>query len=96
MSAAPCRKVIFVHSDMLAEIKIRKNQRRDVLRYAYRHYDKVAAVTEGILTPTYKIAGRKDNICIVKNAIQYQSILERAQEEITLDESVVTLTPTRG
>ncbi len=86
LSAAPCRKVIFVHSDMLAEIKIRKNQRRDVLRYAYRHYDKVAAVTEGILTPTYKIAGRKDNICIVKNAIQYQSILERAQEEITLDD----------
>ena len=86
-STAPCRKVIFVHSDMLAEIKVRKNQRRDVLRYAYRHYDKVAVVTEGILSPTYKIAGQKDNICVVKNAIQYKEILQRAEEELRLGKS---------
>lgn len=85
-SVAPCKKAIFVHSDMLAEIKMRKNQRRDVLRYAYRHYDKVAVVTKGILTPTYKIAGQKDNICIVKNAIRYEKVLEMAKKKLALDE----------
>lgn len=87
LSTAPCKKTIFVHSDMLAEIKTRKNQRRDVLHYAYRHYDKVAVVTEGMLSSTYKIAGQKDNICIVKNAIQYNAILERAEEELQLDKT---------
>lgn len=85
-STAPCRKIIFVHSDMLSEIKIRKNQRRDVLRYAYRHYDKVAVVSEGVLPPTYKIAGQKDNICVVKNAIRYKKVLEGAEETLELDE----------
>lgn len=85
-SIAPCRKSIFVHSDMLAEIKTRKNQRRDVLRYAYRAYDKVAVVTDGILPSTQKIAGKTDNICIVKNAIRYKTILKRANEELSLDE----------
>lgn len=85
-STAPCKKTIFVHSDMLAEIKTRNNQRKDVLRYAYRHYDNVAIVTEGILEPTYKIAGQKDNICIVKNAIRYKAILEKSKKTIELDE----------
>lgn len=85
-STVPCKKTIFVHSDMLAEIKTRKNQRKDVLRYAYRHYDKVAVVTEGILEPTYKVAGQKDNICIVKNAIRYKAILEKSKKTIELDE----------
>lgn len=86
LSAFEGTKAIFVHSDMLAEMKVRKNQRKDVLRYAYQHYNKVAVVTDGILASTQKIAGKSDNIRIVKNAIQYQSILERAQEEITLDD----------
>lgn len=85
-SMAPCQRIIYVHSDMLAEIKIRKNQRKDVLRYAYQHYDKVAAVTEGILPPTRKIAGEKANICIAKNAIRYREILEKAENELVLDD----------
>lgn len=85
-SVAPCQKIIFVHSDMLAEIKIRKNQRKDVLRYAYQHYDKVAAVTEGILPQTRKIAGGKANICVARNAIRYKEILEKAENELVLDE----------
>lgn len=84
-STAPCRKAIFVHSDMLAEIKIRGNQRKDVLRYAYRNYDKVAVVTEGMRWPTDKIAGKKANVCVVKNAIAYKEILRKAEEEIALD-----------
>ncbi|MCR5153908.1 MAG: CDP-glycerol glycerophosphotransferase family protein, partial [Lachnospiraceae bacterium] len=53
---------IFVHNDMLGEIKLKGNQRKDVLKYAYRHYNKVAVVTDDILPPTRKLAGRRANI----------------------------------
>lgn len=76
---------IFVHSDMEREIKTRKNQRRDVLRYAYRHYDKVAIVTAGILPSTKKIAGDGGNICLVKNVIDDKAVLEEGELDLTLD-----------
>lgn len=76
---------IFVHSDMVNEIKTKGNQRRDVLRYAYRNYDHVAVVTEDIMAPTLSLSGRKDNIRLVKNLIAYQDILAKSKKEICLD-----------
>lgn len=86
LSAAPGKKIIFVHSDMVSEIKMRNNQRKDVLRYAYQNYDVVAAVTAGMLPPTRKIAGRKGNIRVARNAIGYKEVLRKAEEEIALDD----------
>lgn len=84
LSTFPGKTTIFVHNDMLQEIATKRNQRRDVLKYAYQNYDTVAVVTEDILEPTYAIAGRKDNILVVKNAIDYQSICEKGMMEISL------------
>lgn len=81
------RKVIFVHNDMINEIKTRGNQRRDLLKYSYREYEKVVTVSEDIVAPTAKISGRDDNIIIVKNIIDYKAILLRAEEDITLDKT---------
>lgn len=85
MSAFPGRKAIFVHSDMLREIQTKGIQRADVLRYAYRHYDSVAVVTQDLAESTRALSRRADNICVAKNAIDVQSVLEKSQREIALD-----------
>lgn len=79
------KKVIFAHNDMLSEIKTKKNARKDVLKYAYRKYDKVAIVSPDIVETTAVLAGGRERIYIVKNAIDYQTIRKKAEEEVTLD-----------
>lgn len=78
------RKIIFVHSDMLNEIKVRNNHRRDVLEYAYNAYDHVAVVTDDIIAPTRRIAGKDASLSVVKNTIDYKTILEKGA--VPLDE----------
>lgn len=73
----PGRKIIFVHSDMLSEIKTRSNHRLDVLQYAYNAYDRVAVVTDDIMATTRKIAGEGASLTVVKNTIDFEGILEK-------------------
>lgn len=80
-------KAIFVHSDMMAEIRTRQNQRRDMLEYAYSTYDKVVTVSSDMIPPTAKISKRTDNIVTVRNVIDYQMITARSREDIRLDVS---------
>lgn len=78
-------KTIFVHNDMLQEIRTRGNQRKDILRYAYRSYDQVAIVTEDIRKPTCTLAGEQANALLCQNVIDFRSILKRANEDVRLD-----------
>lgn len=87
---ADANNIIYVHSDMLKEIKNRGNQRKDVLRYAYRKYNKVAVVTEDIIEPTLKISGKKDNIYLAKNAIPDKIILKRSLKPAKLDDDTIS------
>lgn len=82
-STFPKSKTVFVHSNMVEEALTKGNQRWDVLKYVYNTYDNVAVVTEDMIAPTLKISGRRDNIKVVKNTINYKSILEKAGEEFT-------------
>lgn len=82
--------VIYVHSDMLREIKSRGNQRLGVLKYAYNNYKKVAVVTQDIVEPTAKISGRSDNIQIAKNAIPHNIILKKSLDPVHFDEATET------
>ena len=79
------KKTIYVHSDMVSEIKTRGLQRKDVLAYVYSHYDKVAVVTRDIIDSTSSFTGSKDNIVVCRNLIDYKTVLERSTEEIALD-----------
>lgn len=79
-------RIIYVHNDMVAEAKKKGNQDWLVLRDAYRNYDRVAAVAEGIVAPTVEISGRRDNIAVVPNCQNFQSVLVRAEEEVILNE----------
>lgn len=79
------KKAIWVHNDMLAEIKTRSNQRRDLLEYAYHTYDRVVAVTDDIVAPTRILAGEDKKIDVVKNTIDYRTIRANGDMPITLD-----------
>ncbi len=80
--ASPARSIIFAHNDMTSEISVKKNQRRDVLRYAYRNYDRVAVVTRDLIEPTASISGVRENIRVVRNTIAAEKIRELSHEEI--------------
>lgn len=69
---------IFVHSNMLEEMQTKGNQRMDVLKYAYTHYDNVAVVTEDMIPSTRKISGIDSNIRVIKNTINYANIIEKS------------------
>lgn len=79
------RNAIFVHNDMINENKTRKNQRMDLLKYAYNKYEKVVTVSDDIIPSTAKISGRNNNILTVRNIIDCKTILQRSEEPITLD-----------
>ncbi len=83
-----CKTSVFVHSDMVQEIKTRGNQRKDVLQYAYSHYDKVVLVTEDIWDATATFVDNTDNFTVVNNLIAVDRITERGQQELKFDEGV--------
>lgn len=87
------RSTIFVHNNMVEEIKLKKNQRRNVLRYAYQNYDSVAAVTEDMLDSINDISKNKANITIVKNIIPHDLIIEKSKNDITFNEDTLSNTP---
>lgn len=63
---------------MLAEIKTRSNQRKDLLEYAYHTYDNVVAVTDDIVAPTQILAGKDKKINIVKILLTTRRFLQTA------------------
>lgn len=81
--------VIYVHANMLEEIKLRNNQRLDVLQYAYRTYNKVAVVTEDMIEPTYQISKRRDNIYVCRNVIDYERIIHLAELPLEIEEKTI-------
>lgn len=84
---APCKKAIFVHNDMLMEIKTKNNQHLPTLKKAYREYDLVVAVSRDIYERTLKISRKKENLCVIYNWYSYKKIWERAGQEWDFDET---------
>lgn len=78
------QKIIYVHNDMVHEIKTKGNQRWDVLHYAYNHYDCVVMVTEDIVDSTRKISGSGGNLVVAKNAVDYKSVLQKSTYDLIL------------
>lgn len=72
-------RFIFVHNDMVEEIRTKGNQHELSLRAAYQSYDKVAVVTQDIVPPTIQISKREDNVVVVNNCHAYKDIRQRAE-----------------
>lgn len=87
-SAFDCNNAIFVHNDMVEEIRTKHNQRQDVLEYAYSTYDNVALVTEDLFEPTSSFVKNTDNFKISHNIIAYEEVIERGNAEIAFDEDI--------
>lgn len=79
------KRFIFVHNDMIEEMKMRHNQHMPTLRSAYRNYDKVAVVTQDLMESTRKIAGDEANLCIVNNCHAYQLVRQKGDMEVYFD-----------
>ena len=88
MAAMPCRRTIFVHSDMERESDVLKKIDKRLLQYAYETYDAVAAVTEGMVPVTKRICD-KAQISICKNVIDTGRIVELAEKELVFDTATV-------
>ncbi|SHO52354.1 CDP-glycerol glycerophosphotransferase family protein [Anaerocolumna xylanovorans] len=78
-------KSIYVHSDMVAEMKTRDNQHYLTLKNAYQKYDKVAVITRDIVPPTLEISGREDNIVVVSNCHAHKEVICKSKEPLAFD-----------
>ncbi len=72
------KRIIFVHNDMVSEIKYRHNQHLLTLRKAYRSYDTVALVTEDMRESTLEISGTDKNMTVIPNCHDYKSVIEKS------------------
>jgi len=89
---APCNRTIYVHNDMEKEIRERRLVRTEVMARAYQEYDSVAVVTEDIMGPAERIAkklparvAKTAEFSVAKNMINYQRVLDMAEQEMALD-----------
>lgn len=82
---ADAKRVIFVHNDMVEEIKGKGNQHELTLKRAYHDYDKVVPVTTDIYESTLKIGENKENIQIINNCHDYKSVIEKSKKELCFD-----------
>ena len=85
--AAPVKRGIFVHSDMLMQIQTSHNQHLLTLKQAYREYDFTAAVSEDIYQSTIPICGENPKLCVVDNCHAYKKVMERAEEDFVFDDT---------
>ncbi len=81
------RNAVWVHNDMIQEIKTRGNQNRDILKEVYSKSDYVCVVSKDLIKPTREISGKSDNIRVIHNINNYESIIEDSKKEIQFDES---------
>ena len=96
MEQMPCNRVIYVHSDMEKEINHRGNANRSLLSHAYKSYDTVAAVTEGMIPPAKRIAESdkeegvgEGNFALCRNVIDYKRILTLGEQPLEFDKTTV-------
>lgn len=87
-----CNKTIYAHNDMEKEVKERRLIRSEILTRAYQEYDSVAVVTEDIKYIAERIAEKlpyrvekKAHVTVAKNVIDYQCVLDLAEQDLALD-----------
>ena len=80
-----CNTIIYVHSNMQKEIETRKTQRKDILKYAYTHYNKIAVVTDGLIESTMKFNAPRENIYVSNNIINYEDVQSKSKMDIIFD-----------
>ena len=95
-----CGRSIYVHSDMEKEIQMRGNANKGLLSHAYKAYDNVAVITEGMIAPTKRIAQsvkerglQEPDIHLCNNVIDYKRIRRMGEQPLSFDASTVFNVP---
>ncbi len=91
-SMSDSKKSIWVHNDMVQEIKSKGNQNLSVLKYVYKEYDNVVVVSPDLIRPTSQISGRTDNIRLVHNVNNTSEIKQKSLKDIEINDSCVVIT----
>ena len=82
------KRAIFVHNDMVSEIREKGNQHKKTLIEAYARYDKVVPVSESARDSVLALAtDAKDRITMLYNAYDYKRVLRLAEDDIHYDPS---------
>lgn len=94
LSIPDVRKSIWVHNDMVREIKYKQNHNAAALKYCYNDYDSVVSVSPDLIPAieTLKDNDADDNIRVVHNIINYETIEEKSNDEIKLDDNTRIIT----
>lgn len=85
LQEADCKRTIWVHSDMVQELKVRKNHNYHILKEAYQKYDHVVTVSSDMVESARAIGGKGANIKVIENCHDYLGVRNRAEEEICFD-----------
>ncbi len=83
------KSCIWVHNDMVQEINCKGNQNKNILREAYSNADEVCVVSPALIESTNKLGANKNKIEVVHNVNDYNAILERSEEELTINKNTV-------
>lgn len=83
------KKAIYVHNDMIKEIKHRKNQHFLTLKNAYNSYDKVVVVTEAMADSVLQIGNSESNIIEINNFFDEERIKRLSNDDISFDRKTV-------
>ena len=86
LEEAPCPRSIWVHNDMVQEIRSKNNNNRYLLREAYRTYDHVIPVSSDIVPSTVEGIGADPNrVTVIPNCHNYKEVLARSKAEVAFD-----------
>ena len=80
---------VWVHNDMIQENQCKGNQKLNILKEAYSEAENVCVVSSALIKPTSEISGCKDNIQVVHNLNDYESVIERSNKKLKLNKNTV-------
>ncbi len=92
LSTAPCKTAIFIHNDMMQEIKTKGNQYLPTLRHAYREYDVVVPVSDSVWDSIRAISDN-DRVQVIENTHNDKRVKERAELALAVEEETLLSVP---
>ena len=94
--ASSSKKTVFVHNDMLREIREKGNQHEPTLKMVYSSFDNVAVVSDELIPIVSEISGRSDNIHVVNNIHDAAGVRLRAEQPIEYQKDTLLRSWTPG
>ena len=81
------KNIIYIHSDMLQEQKLKKAQHLPTLQEYYPRYTAAAAVSEQSLNVAKKITEEKGSFYLTRNLHDAADIRKRAEQELSIQDA---------